>query len=155
MASSSEHHVHLDLPLDPRHAATARLVGASLGADVGMHIDDIDDLRLGINEAVALLSDVPEAGTARLLVDFRWSPDALQVELRSTASTEAVELDDLARRILAAVVDSFTSSPEGFTLTKRVSPDGSGERPTDGDTGAAGGAAPTTQGTAGEQTGER
>jgi hypothetical protein len=155
MESSSDHHVHLDLPLDPRHAATARLVGASLGADVGMHTDDIDDLRLGINEAVALLSDVPEAGTARLLVDFRWGPGALQVDLRSTARAEPVEVDDLARRILAAVVDSFTSSPEGVTLTKLVSSDGSGQDPPEHDTGAPGGAAPTTQGATGGQTGER
>ena len=51
-------HVDIDLPLSPRHASTVRAVAASVGADVGLSVDQIDDLRLGVNEAIAILTDV-------------------------------------------------------------------------------------------------
>ena len=50
--------VELDLPLAHRHASTVRVVAASLGADAGLTVDEIEDLRLGVNEAVSVLADV-------------------------------------------------------------------------------------------------
>jgi anti-sigma regulatory factor (Ser/Thr protein kinase) len=117
--SSPLEHVHLTVPLDARHAATARLVGASLAADAGFTADDIDDLRLGINEAVALLADGDAGEGTRLLIDFRRWDDRLDVELRSTGSSP-LALDDLAQRILDTVVTSYRCDGTSISLTSLI-----------------------------------
>lgn len=68
-------HVQLEVPLTARYATTVRSVVASLGAASSMSIDDIDDLRLGVDEAISLLTDIDDAevdaGGGRLHVRFR------------------------------------------------------------------------------------
>lgn len=122
-------HVDLDLPLLPRHAATVRTVAASLAADAGFSVDSIDDLRLGVNEAVAVLSDVdlgPDRAE-RLLVRFEIDTGTIAVELRRSGVGESLttgNLDDLATRILEAVVDEFGIDDDGvFRVVKRVGDD--------------------------------
>ena len=59
--------VEVMLPLEHRHASTVRVVAAALGADAGFDIDEIDDLRLGVDEAVAAIvavSPIHEANSA-------------------------------------------------------------------------------------------
>ena len=68
--SSAGEVITLSLPLSARHASTVRVVAASLAADCGFNIDEIDDLRLGINEAVSIMTDIDAPPQARLLVEF-------------------------------------------------------------------------------------
>ena len=42
------------------------VVAASLGADAGLTVDEIEDLRLGVNEAVSVLADVDATAGVRL-----------------------------------------------------------------------------------------
>lgn len=122
-------HVDLDLPLVPRHAATVRTVAASLAADSGFSVDAIDDLRLGVNEVVAVLTDVDLATHegARLLVRFELDTDVITADLRRTGAADpftAADLDELATRILRAVVDEFGIDEAGvFRVVKRVAGD--------------------------------
>jgi anti-sigma regulatory factor (Ser/Thr protein kinase) len=122
-------HVDLDLPLVPRHAATVRTVAASLAADAGFSVDAIDDLRLGVNEVVAVLTDVDISadGAARLLVRFELADGEIAAELQRTGVPTALtgdDLDDLATRILRAVVDEFGIDDAGVCrVVKRVGDD--------------------------------
>lgn len=120
-------HVDLDLPLLPRHASTVRTVAASLAADAGFSIDQIDDLRLGVNEAVAVLTDVDRAAddeSVRLHVRFELDADQIVVNLWRVGVSEAFtadHIDDLAGRILRAVVDEFGIDATGvFRVVKRA-----------------------------------
>ena len=61
--------VRLSLPASPRFLAAARVVAASLGAESGLSVDDLEDLRLGVNELVSLLV---EARGARRRVDLEF-----------------------------------------------------------------------------------
>ncbi|CAN5530019.1 hypothetical protein BH23ACT3_BH23ACT3_24310 [soil metagenome] len=98
--------IELHLPADARHAATARVVAASLAADLGFDVDEIDDLRLGVNEAVAvLLDDRATHGTGGLDVVFRISDRRIDIEVSRPGATGGITLDELAERILTAVVD--------------------------------------------------
>lgn len=99
--------IKLRLPADARHAATARVVAASLAADLGFDVDEIDDLRLGVNEAVAiLLDDGGAAGSGHgLEVVFRVSDRRIDIEVSRPGATTGITLDELAERILTAVVD--------------------------------------------------
>lgn len=121
-------HIELDLPLSHRHASTVRAVAAALGADAGFSVDAIDDLRLGVNEAISVLSeteaDDPPAG-ARMTVRFDLRPGAVVATVRRHGVDEPVAaLDELARRILSAVVDEYVIDADGaFTVIKRVAAD--------------------------------
>lgn len=121
--------VRLDVPLDARYATTVRSVVASLAATLGMSVDDIDDLRLGVNEAISLLTDrgdEPEDDDARLHVAFDTEPGRISVSVRrSGVASTVTDVDGLAQRILDAVVDGWSVDGDGrIELVKRVRPDG-------------------------------
>lgn len=111
--------VDLRIPAETRHVATARVVAASLAADLGFDIDEIDDLRLGVNEAVAVLLDA-EAGVAGddLDISFRVTGRQLDIEVSRRGITSPVVLDELADRILGAVVDHHAHHDGVVRLSK-------------------------------------
>jgi len=114
--------VELDLPLAHRHASTVRVVAASLGADAGLTVDEIEDLRLGVNEAVSVLADVDATSGSRLHVRFEILGHGMTVIARRSGVEQALSLDDidgLAARILRAVVDEFRVDDDGaFVVVK-------------------------------------
>jgi anti-sigma regulatory factor (Ser/Thr protein kinase) len=116
-------HVDIEIPLHTRHASTVRAVAAAVGADLGFSVDAIDDLRLGVNEAVALLSDVDPAPDARLKITFETSDGVVTVRCTRRGVADELQDDDidvLARRILDAVVDEYSVVGGTFTVVKRV-----------------------------------
>lgn len=116
--------VELDLPLGHRHASTVRVVAASLGADAGLTVDEIEDLRLGVNEAVSVLADVDATAGARLRVRFEIVGHGMTVTARRSGVEQALSIDDidaLAVRILRAVVDDFRVDNDGaFVVVKNA-----------------------------------
>jgi hypothetical protein len=123
--SSTGELITLSLPLSARHASTVRVVAASLAADCGFNIDEIDDLRLGINEAVSIMTDVDALPQARLLVEFAVRHSTIAVAVRRSGVDgldRAEPIDELARRILGVVVDSFEISDGSFLLWKSATP---------------------------------
>ncbi len=122
-------HAELDLPLSARYATTVRAVAASMASTISMSIDDIDDLRLGVNEAISVLTDLDDEASAagRLHVRFEVEPDRILVTVGRSGVNDApnLELDVLAERILGAVVDEYSIDATGaFLLVKQVPADG-------------------------------
>lgn len=119
-------HVDLDLPLHPRHASTVRVVASSVAADAGFSIDEIDDLRLGVNEAVSVLADV-DPGAGRLHLRFDLGDGIVVMTARRVGDVAPLAIDGLdvlATKILRAVVDEFDIDESGaFTVVKRVAGD--------------------------------
>lgn len=115
-------HIDLDVPLDPRFASTVRAVAASVGAELGFSVDDIDDLRLGVNEAVSILTDVDDPSSGRLHVRFEAAAGTITVRCTRTGAGAVDEdaIDVLARRILDAVVDDYSVDAGHITVTKRL-----------------------------------
>lgn len=117
-------HVELDVPLASRYASTVRAVAASVGAELGFSVDDIDDLRLGVNEAVSILGDVDDPSGARLHIRFETTDDQITVRCSRRgvdAPVVADDIDVLARRILDAVVDAYAVDEVGtITVVKRL-----------------------------------
>ena len=108
--SSAGELITLDFPLTARHASTVRVVAASLAADCGFNIDEIDDLRLGINEAVSIMTDVDAPAQARLLVEFEVRHSTIAVAVRRS------EVDGLDRRR----ADRRAGSPDPRRRRRRV-----------------------------------
>lgn len=116
--------IRLVLPASPRHAATARVVAASLAADAGFDVDAIDDLRLAVNEAVAVLTDPVDAPTGAdsvlIEIEFQVTPGHIDVRLELSEDLGPIEFDELATTILSAVVDHHEVDGRTFRLTKVV-----------------------------------
>lgn len=119
-AQSEPDVVHLEFPPSPRFLAAARLVATSLGADVGLSVDDLDDLRLGVNELVTALLD-GSGPTSRIALEFAPNQDAITVTGRIQGDDGAAVADELTRRILEAVADHYEVGTNGFVLTKASS----------------------------------
>jgi serine/threonine-protein kinase RsbW len=113
--------VELSLPASPRYLAAARVVATSLGAESGLTIDDLDDLRLGVNEMVSALVESSAPGE-RIELEFEVSGASVTVRGRRVGgAARPVELDELTARIIEAVADHHTIDGATFSLTKASS----------------------------------
>lgn len=111
--------VEVTIPLRSRYASTLRLVAASLAADAGFSIDDIDDIRLALDEAFTLLAD--RYGDRRCRTLFDVTNGRFRATVQGEDGSSDVTPDDLAMSILSAVVDRVTFEPGGITIEKLTS----------------------------------
>jgi serine/threonine-protein kinase RsbW len=113
--------VELTVPADPAYIAMLRTVTASLAARRDFTLDEIDDLRIAVDEACALL--LPHAQPASsLLAVFGGTGDELQalvsIEPASGFADSGSVLDEtsFAWMVLIALTDSVTSAAAGGRL---------------------------------------
>ena len=116
--------VALSVPADPRHLRLARLTASGFGADLGLSPDEVEDLRLAVGEASALLVEHASPG-ARLTVRYRSDDGELVVEGRCPADAGSpLAVDPVAEAVLANTVDAFELELDGdanrFRLAKRA-----------------------------------
>ena len=116
--------VALSLPADPRHLRLARLTASGFSADLGFSLDEVEELRLAVGEASALLVEHAAAG-ARLTVRYVHDDGALVVEGRCPADDASpMAVDPVAEAVLANTVDAFEVDQDGeanrFRLAKRA-----------------------------------
>ena len=96
--------IHLTLPARVQYARVARLTVTGLASRMGFTYDEIEDLRIAVGEMCGLLLD---DGPGRLSLRCQLSQDLLVVEANRQPTGDPVELTELSRQILAAVVDQF------------------------------------------------
>ena len=107
--------IELILPARVDMAATLRLLSASLGADCGFSVDEIDDVRLALNEVFTSAAET--AGANRISITFRPGHHRLEVMVFMVGPGR-IELDDLATRILESVADAYHDLEGTLTFTK-------------------------------------
>jgi len=109
------------VPLRTEFVATLRTMAASLGADVGFSIDEIDDLRLALSEVVSSLLDIEGSPDDRITASFDLFGGGITVTIATDRVGVAIELDDLAVTILDSVVDRYEIDGANVTLVKMAS----------------------------------
>ena len=114
----SEDRFEVVVPLSTRYASTLRMIAASLGADAGFTVDEIDDVRLALDEIFSMLAE-RHVGS-RVRTTFRLDGHQLIAGLALESGPIDVTPDDLAANILRSVVDHYEFTPDGVTLTKRA-----------------------------------
>jgi anti-sigma regulatory factor (Ser/Thr protein kinase) len=119
-ALSAAEAIDIGVPLLAEHAATLRVIIASLGSDNGLSIDEIDDLKLAVSEVFTVLID-HAADSDRALIRYWAEAGAIRIHLTSNVNDHVLELDTLAKAILSSVVDEYTVSSDGIMLVKRNS----------------------------------
>jgi anti-sigma regulatory factor (Ser/Thr protein kinase) len=102
--------VVLTLPADTRMARVARLTASALGSLIDFSVDDIDDLRIGVDEMVVTLIELGQGEP--LVLEFHVG--AGQVRVRGRTPVNHVPYDrerqSLSQRILAVVADEHQMS---------------------------------------------
>lgn len=111
--------VELRVPADRAYASVLRTTTAGLAARLDFPIDDIEDLRIAVGEATAMVLGEARAGTD-LHCRFFQEPGELTVSVSVTAGG-AVEPDEdsFAWQVLTTLATSATagSSDDTFTVT--------------------------------------
>lgn len=114
--------VVLTIPGSADFVRLARLAAADSAARVRMAVEDIEDLRIAVDELCFALSQGDAASTIELT--FRVHEDAVEVFGATEGSVGTGELSELARTIVQAVVDDYEISTEAsgrrFRLRKAV-----------------------------------
>jgi serine/threonine-protein kinase RsbW len=113
--------VTLVVPGRPEYLRMARLAAADCGARAGLTIEDIEDLRIAVDElAYALIGDGVGAGA--LTLRYLSSNGAVEV-LGECAAEGDVVVAELSRTIIGAVVDEHAvvtdHGTRRFNLVKR------------------------------------
>ncbi len=112
--------VTLTIPSEMRFVSMARVAAAGLAAEFDFSIEDIDDLRMGVNELVAVLVDAVDGRP--LTLEFDVDDDGAFVVTADAPGIAFEEVaDDLTLRIIRAVADGLECSDGRCTMTKRRS----------------------------------
>lgn len=120
----STQNVILTVPAQPEFLRVVRMTASGLGSRLGFNIDEVDDLRLALDELCFAL--IGKGADGDLKLTYVLDEDALTIHGESATSPNGgAELNDLSTQILSALVDSHELSNDGnvrtFTLTKRQS----------------------------------
>lgn len=113
--------VELTVPADSAYVSVLRTVTASLSARLDFTLEEIDDLRIAVDEASALL--LPRAvDGSRLAASFTGDLDTLTVTVAlSPAAADDADIDQtsFAWMVLAALADEVSTSPSvsGIAVT--------------------------------------
>lgn len=112
--------VEVRIPADVVYVSTLRLTAASLAARCDLTIDDIEDLRLAVDEACALL--LPLAGVGSTLdARFELAEGRLAVDTSvATADGAEPDRDGFAWTVLGALASSVDVLQDAGRLTISV-----------------------------------
>jgi len=110
--------VELSIPAKPELLSLARLTVAAVAARADFDFEEIEDLRLALDELCSPLLATSTTGTLNLC--YQWSLGALRVEC-TLSGTKPLDVDDteheLSNRILDALVDDHGSAHDDGKAT--------------------------------------
>ena len=110
--------VELRLPADGAFASVLRTLTAGLAARLDFTIDDIEDLRIAVSEAAAMVLDEADAG-AELACRFRMEPGRLTVLISTTAARPAApDYESFGWQVLATLAEqaAIESAPGTYAV---------------------------------------
>lgn len=116
------------IPASPSYVRVVRLVAAGLAARLKFTIDDIEDLKMAVDELTSYLTG-PRGRPGNLEIDFLMHQDHIEIKGRGhfpDGSKRPTELTELSHKILETVVDSASLERDDgslvFRLSKRPAP---------------------------------
>ncbi len=119
--------VKLTIPARPRFLRLARLTAAGIGTDLGFSLQDIEDLRVAVDEACACLmqdcEDDEHKSGHHLELTYEVLGDKLLIEGSAPCAVgRTVEIHPVARELLDMTADEYdvydTATGRAFRLVK-------------------------------------
>jgi anti-sigma regulatory factor (Ser/Thr protein kinase) len=128
---STEDEVRLDVPATPEFLHLARVTASGLASRLGFSFEEVEDLRLALDElCFALIGSHGRAGSVQLR--YSLADGSLRVEGKGSFKSAHPELvlTEFSQKILSALVDEYEVyggdlDGPGFRVVKR----GAGARP--------------------------
>lgn len=125
--------ITLTVPARGDYARTVRMAAAELATRMGMSYDEVDDVRMAVEEAFVYACDVADEDHD-VIFTFTVGDGELSVEVGPLPVTdEGDAAENYAEFILRSVCDEFAIEHEGGTCTMRLTrragtaPDGASE----------------------------
>ena len=108
----AEHEIVLSIPAQPEFLRLARLAAADVGSRSGLAYEDVDDLRIAVDELChAIMSGAETGAPEPSTLEIRFTLLADGVAIEATCANDTVpHLNELSAAILAAVVDEHEIS---------------------------------------------
>jgi anti-sigma regulatory factor (Ser/Thr protein kinase) len=102
--------VRLEIPVQPTVVRAARLVASGLATTAGFDVNNVDDIRIAVDELCAVLFELGDGGVVELV--FAISPGGIEVSGRTHARQGEIDVTpiSLALQILEAASDEFSWS---------------------------------------------
>jgi serine/threonine-protein kinase RsbW len=126
MAGDGDDRVELSVPATTQHLRLVRLTASGMATDLGFDLDQIEDLRLAVDEACAVLVE-NAAPDARLELSYRGDSGALVIDGRCPrANGTGPLLHPVVGAILGSTVDDYelyddpAADVNAFRLVKRA-----------------------------------
>jgi hypothetical protein len=117
--------IRLSIPLDTRYVRIVRLVSRGVGTAMGFNVEDVDDLRIAVEELCAALFDISDGPALEL--SFEIHEDRVDVEGRTVTTPKATldaERFALSEQILSVACDGYSLKVDSgiarFSLHKLV-----------------------------------
>lgn len=123
MSNVDGEEVHLTMPATPQLLRVARLTAAGLAGRLGFSVDEIEDVKIAVDElCFALVGSKGRPGS--LTLTYRLGDHELEIVGEGTFSPSGSEPapapSELSAQILAAVVDDHELSRNGDTMRFRL-----------------------------------
>lgn len=113
--------VELTVPADGAYLSVLRTATAGLAARLHFTLDEIEDLRIAVDEACALLlPTVDNPDGTELTCRFDVGPDSLAVAIKAPAPSSMPDTQTFAWRVLAALVADVSAEREAGMATIRM-----------------------------------
>ena len=114
--------IRLAIPAQSRFLRIARLTAAGIAGDLGFSLQEIEDLRVAVDEMCAVLIDGADPSVELDLV-YRIRGDELHLEGHCALDGPVAELHPVAQELLTMTADEFVVDADGdgrrFRLVKR------------------------------------
>jgi serine/threonine-protein kinase RsbW len=117
--------VELRVPADGAYVSVLRTMTASLAARLDFTVDDIEDLRIAVGEACALVLPRARSGGA-LRAEFRQTTGALTVSVRvDTAGPAQPDYESFAWQVLSTLATDTSADADDHQLAVTFTADSS------------------------------
>ena len=117
-----ESRAELRLPADSAYVAVLRMTTAGLGARLDLTLDDIEDLRMAVGEACALLLEVARAGS-ELHASYVLDDGRISVSVTTESDGGELDRESFGWQVLDALTTGLAAATDGpsrsisFTVT--------------------------------------
>ncbi|MBW3574341.1 MAG: anti-sigma factor [Actinobacteria bacterium] len=121
MSDGQGEQVRLTMPATPQLLRVARLTAAGLASRLGFSFDEVEDLKIAVDELCFAMVGT-RGGEGNLTLDYRLDGDGIIIEGTSDmpASPRADATGELSDLILSAVVDDYEVSSDDASMRFRL-----------------------------------
>lgn len=111
--------IKVSIPASPEYVQVVRLIAAGLASRLGFTLDEIDDLKIAVDELAAYLTGT-RGRDGSLDIEFGVAGERITIEgIAHVTPSDAVrtELSDFSRMILETVADEASFGRDGEAAT--------------------------------------